>query len=236
MNALNDSLKFELKRNAFFSEYHDDELADLLSLAKTVTFKSRKQIFGQGDEGDSMFILLSGRVKISTFSSAGKECVLTFLGSGDILGEIALLDGGVRTAAAIVLEETRALQLFRSDFQSFITSHPRITLQIISVLCERLRRTDMFVEEVATMQAGPRLARALLRLAERHGDESDSGAIKINMKLSQANLGAHSGLMRENVNRQLKIWEDAQILENDSGFLTLLQPDLLEDVIETAGE
>ena len=236
MSTLNDSLKFELKRNAFFSDYHDDELEDLLSLAKTSTYKTRKQIFGQGDEGDSMYILLSGKVKISTFSAAGKECVLTFLGPGDILGEIALLDGGLRTAAAIVLEEVRALQLFRPDFQSFISTHPRITLQIISVLCERLRRTDLFVEEVATMQAGPRLARALLRLADVHGNEAVDGSIEIRMKLSQSNLGAHSGLMRENVNRQLKIWEEAEIVTNEGGVLVLLQPDLLEDVIATAGD
>ena len=231
MSNLNDSLKYELKRNAFFSDYTDEELEALFSFAQTVTYKARKEIFGQGDDGDSMFILLSGRVKISTFSTAGKETVLTFLGPGDILGEIALLDGGSRTAAAVVIEETRALQLFRKDFLPFVASHPKMALQIINVLCERLRRTDMFVEEVATMQAGPRLARALLRLAENHGVEKEDGTIQISMKLSQANLGAHSGLMRENVNRQLKIWEENEILDNSAGIITLLQPDMLEEVV-----
>lgn len=231
MSNLNESLKYELKRNAFFAGYTDDELEALFGFAQSVTYKGRKEIFGQGDDGDSMFILLSGRVKISTFSTAGKETVLTFLGPGDILGEIALLDGGARTAAAVVIEETRALQLFRKDFLPFVARHPKMALQIINVLCERLRRTDMFVEEVATMQAGPRLARALLRLAANHGVEREDGAIQISMKLSQANLGAHSGLMRENVNRQLKIWEENEILDNSAGIITLLQPEMLEDVV-----
>ncbi len=234
MSELNDSLKYELKKNIFFSAYTDEELEDLFLLAKAVNFKSRKEIFAQGDQGDSMFILLSGRIKISTFSSAGKETVLSFLGPGDILGEIALLDEGPRTASAFVLEETRALQLYRNDFMPFIEKHPRIALQIISVLCERLRRTDMFVEEVVTMQAAPRLARALLRLADTHGQGADDGSIKIHLKLSQANLGAHAGLMRENVNRQLRIWEEGNILTNANGLITLHNPDLLEEVIEEA--
>lgn len=231
MSNLNDSLKYELKRNSFFCDYTDQELEELFSFAKPVSYKVRKEIFAQGDDGNSMFVLLSGRVKVSTFSSAGKETVLTFLGPGDMLGEIALLDGGARTAAAMVIEETRALQLLRIDFLPFVVKHPKMALQIINVLCERLRRTDMFVEEVATMQAGPRLARALLRLAANHGEEHADGRIEITMKLSQANLGAHSGLMRENVNRQLKIWEEDSILDNTAGIITLLKPKMLEDVV-----
>ncbi|MCI5047367.1 MAG: Crp/Fnr family transcriptional regulator [Aquisalinus sp.] len=234
MSQLNDSLKYELKKNVFFSAYSDQELEDLFSLARTVTFKSRKEIFGQGDQGDSMFILLSGRVKISTFSTTGKETVLSFLGPGDILGEIALLDEGPRTAAAHVLEETRALQLHRKDFLPFIEKHPRIALQIISVLCQRLRRTDMFVEEVVTMQAAPRLARALIRLADSHGKEEEGGNIRIHLKLSQGNLGAHAGLMRENVNRQLKIWEEGGILSNENGMIILHDIAMLEEVIAEA--
>ncbi len=234
MSELNESLKYELKRNVFFSAFSEEELEDLFSLAKTVSFKARKEIFAQGDQGDSMFILLSGRIKISTYSSTGKETVLSFLGPGDILGEIALLDEGPRTAAAVVLEETRALQLYRQDFLPFIEKHPKIALQLISVLCQRLRRTDMFVEEVVTMQAGPRLARALLRLADNHGEPLEDGNVRIRLKLSQANLGAHAGLMRENVNRQLRIWEDGGILTNNNGIITLHHPDLLEEVIEEA--
>ena len=234
MSQLNDSLKYELKKNVFFSAYSDQELEDLFSLARTVTFKSRKEIFGQGDQGDSMFILLSGRVKISTFSTTGKETVLSFLGPGDILGEIALLDEGPRTAAAHVLEETRALQLQRNDFLPFIEKHPRIALQIISVLCQRLRRTDMFVEEVVTMQAAPRLARALIRLADSHGKEEEGGNIRIHLKLSQGNLGAHAGLMRENVNRQLKIWVEGGILSNENGMIILHNVAMLEEVIAEA--
>ncbi len=231
MAVLNDSLKFEVKKHAFFAGFSDDELEEFFAVAQTVVFKARAEIFGQGDAGDSMYILLGGRVKISSFSSAGKETVLTFLGPGDILGEIALLDGGVRTAAAVVLEETRALRVTRGQFIPFIEAHPKIALKIIEVLCERLRRTDLFVEEVATMQSGPRLARALLRLAQSHGRERD-GKVLIDLKLSQANLGAHAGLMRENVNRQMKIWEEAGIIETSSGRITILDLPMLELVIE----
>ncbi len=231
MSGLNDSLKFEVRKHAFFADFTDQELEDLFDVAQSVTYKARQQIFGQGDDGDSMFILLSGKIKISSFSSGGKETVLTFMGPGDILGEIALLDDGPRTAAAVVLEETRALMVTRARFIPFIETHPKVALKLFKVLCARLRRTDQFVEEVATMQSGPRLARALLRLADNHGREQE-GTILIDMKLSQANLGAHAGLMRENVNRQLKIWEESGIIAMTSGQITIRDKALLESVIE----
>ncbi len=234
MNKLNDSLKYELKKNPFFSTYTDAELEELFALAKPVLFKSRKEIFSQGDQGDSMYILLEGKVKISTFSSTGKETVLSFFGPGDVLGEIALLDEGPRTASAYVLEETRALHLVRKDFLPFIERHPRIAQQIISVICQRLRQTDMFIEEMVTMQAGPRLARALLRLVDTHGVAQDDGHVLIKLKLSQSNLGAHAGLMRENVNRQLKLWEEEGMLTNKNGAITIFDVEALEEVIESA--
>ena len=232
MTNINDSLKFELKKNPFFDGFDDSAFADLLALATPMHFKARSQIFQQGDPGDFMLILQSGKAKVSTFSNAGKETVLAFLTAGDLIGEIAVLDGDARTATAIVLEETRGLQITRAHFLPFLEAHPKIALKIIALICKRLRQADLFVEEVTTMQAGPRLARALLRLADSHGKEEDSGSVKIEMKLSQANLGAHAGLMRENVNRQLKAWEDEGILSSEAGFITLLQPETLADYVE----
>ena len=234
MNKLNKSLKYELKKNHIFSGYTDEELEELFSLATSNYFKARTEIFSQGEQGDSLFILLEGKVKISTYSSAGKETVLSFFGPGDILGEIALLDEGPRTASAYVLEDTRTLQLHRNEFLPFLEKHPRIAMQLISVLCKRLRQADMFIEEVVTMQAGPRLARAIMRLADTHGKEDENGHIAIALKVSQSNLGAHAGLMRENVNRQLRHWEENGIISNNNGIITILDMPQLEQVVTDA--
>ena len=227
MQGANASLIWELKRHPFFEALSDDKLKGLLAAAQSVVFPARKQIFAQGDESDCLYIILSGRVKISSYSDAGKETVLAFMGENEVIGEMGVFDGGPRSAAAGALHETRALRLYRRDVLDFLERNHGVALQIISALCKRLRHTNFLLEDIATLPAGPRLARALLRLGEHHGHTDDDGALHIDMKLSQGNLGAHAGLMRENVNRQLKIWEADGLLRQEAGVITLLSPDAL---------
>jgi CRP-like cAMP-binding protein len=229
----NASLRYELRQHDFFATMGDDALAAMLELTQTRVVKSRQTIFSQGEEGDSLYIILSGCVKISTTSGSGKETVLCFMGPGEVLGEIAVLDQGLRTATASTIEETRVLVLRRGAFMGFLERHPKVALHIITVLCARLRKTDAFVEEMTTLQAGPRLAKALLRLAEQYGKPQPSGGVLVDIKLSQANLGAHAGLMRENVNRQLKLWEDDGLLEGKGGVILLHRPDALEEIADS---
>ncbi len=225
-------LKWELKRHPFFAALSDEELEGFLAAAKSVVFPARKQIFAQGDQSDCLYILLSGKIKISVHSEAGKETVLAFMGRNEVLGEMGVFDGGVRSASATTLQETRALQLFRADVISFLEHHPGVALQIIAALSKRIRDTNELLEDIATLPGAPRLASALLRLAELYGKEEESGALRIDMKISQGNLGAHAGLMRENVNRQLKLWEAEGLIANDHGIITLLYPDKLKSLLE----
>lgn len=224
------SIRYELRQHAFFDGIEDTALDDLISISQIRIIKSRNAICRQGEEAEHMYVILSGRVKIYTTSQGGKETVLTFMGPGDVLGEIAILDGGVRTASAQTIEESRILLISRAGFLRYLETHAKVALNIIRVLCTRLRKTDEFVEEMTTLQAGPRLAKALLRLANQYGQDQDDGTILIDIKLSQANLGAHAGLMRENVNRQLKQWEEEGILLTNSGVITLRSPQTLEDI------
>jgi len=203
----------------------DDKLKGLLDTAQTVVFSPRKQIFSQGDESDCLYILLSGRVKISSYSDAGKETVLAFMGENEVLGEMGVFDGGPR-------QETRALRLYRRDVLDFLERNHGVALQIISALCTRLRHTNFLLEDIATLPAAPRLARALLRLGEYYGHVDEDGSLCIDMKLSQGNLGAHAGLMRENVNRQLKLWESEGLVRQEGGAITVLKPDTLGHIGE----
>lgn len=154
------SLIWELKRHPFFEALSDDKLQGLLDAAHPVVFAARKQIFSQGDESDCLYIILSGRVKISSYSDAGKETVLAFMGENEVLGEMGVFDGGARSAAASALQETRALQLYRRDVLDFLERNHGVSLQIIAALCTRLRHTNFLLEDIATLPAGPRLARA----------------------------------------------------------------------------
>ena len=114
----------------------------------------------------------------------------------------------------------------------FLERNHGVSLQIISALCKRLRHTNFLLEDIATLPAAPRLARALLRIGEVYGHTDDEGALHIDMKLSQGNLGAHAGLMRENVNRQLKMWESEGLVRQEAGIITLTKPEALRHIGE----
>ncbi|MAW81152.1 MAG: hypothetical protein CMI63_13015 [Parvularcula sp.] len=232
MRGVATGLIWELKRHPFFEAISEDKLKGLLDRAQPVVFGARKQIFAQGDDSDSLYIILSGRVKISSYSDAGKETVLAFMGENEVLGELGVFDGGERSATATALQETRALRLYRRDVLDFLDRNPGVALQIISALCFRLRHTNFLLEDIATLPAGPRLARALMRIAEHYGHHDDDGALHIDMKLSQGNLGAHAGLMRENVNRQLKLWETEGLVRQEGGVIVITDPEAFAKIGE----
>lgn len=232
MRGVATGLIWELKRHPFFEAISEDKLKGLLDRAQPVVFGARKQVFAQGDDSDSLYIILSGRVKISSYSDAGKETVLAFMGENEVLGELGVFDGGERSATATALQETRALRLYRRDVLDFLDRNPGVALQIISALCVRLRHTNFLLEDIATLPAGPRLARALMRIAEHYGHHDDDGALHIDMKLSQGNLGAHAGLMRENVNRQLKLWETEGLVRQEGGVIVITDPEAFAKIGE----
>lgn len=229
MADLNDSLKWELKQNPLFRELEERVFDNLLRAAQPKVYKTRAAIFHEGDPGGSLLMVLSGQIKISGVTPNGKECVLAFMGPGEVIGEITLLDGGARTASAEAMEPSRALELTRSAFLSVLDDSPSTALKIIEILCKRLRATSQMVGDFTLLTAGPRLARTLLRLARSNGADHDIG-ILIDLPLSQSTLGAHAGLLRESVNRQLRAWRNAGIIELEGDRIVILREDVLSEI------
>jgi CRP/FNR family transcriptional regulator, cyclic AMP receptor protein len=231
MSDLADSLKWELKKNPLFQELNDKTFDNLLQAAHPKVFKARATIFHEGDVGGGMLMILSGQIKISTIAANGKECVLAFLGMGDVIGEMTLLDGGARTATAQAMEASRALELTRGNFISILENNPPTALRVIEILCKRLRATSQMVEDATLLTAAPRLARTLLRLSDSNGVKAEEGTL-IDLILSQSMLGAHAGLLRESVNRQLRAWESEGTIRRDDNKIMILKIDALHDISE----
>jgi CRP/FNR family transcriptional regulator, cyclic AMP receptor protein len=231
MSSLDDSLKWELKNNPLFRELDEATFDNLLRAAKPKIYKSRASIFHEGDPGGSMLMVLSGQIKITSLAANGKECVLAFMGPGDVIGELTVLDGGARTASAQAIEASRVLELTRSAFMTVLENNPSTALKIIEILCKRLRATSEMVEDAALLAAAPRLARTLLRLARSNGVQTDDGVI-IDLPLSQSTLGAHAGLLRESVNRQLRAWEAEKTVDRRDDRIIILREDILSDISE----
>lgn len=203
-----------LKQVSIFHGLNDDEIQALISVAKKRTFRSGEVIFHRDDPGQVLYIIKEGKVKICLTSPDGQEISLVMFGKGEYFGEFALLDGLPRSADAIALEKVECYTLQRNDFQNAIMKNPRIAIQIMDILCERLRRTDQQVEDLIVLDVYGRVAKKLLELAEMHGLQQENG-ILINVRLTQQELAAMVGASRESVNKVLGYFSDKQYITTD---------------------
>lgn len=206
-----------------FRDLAPQAVALLVRHMRTAKYRTDQVIFRKGDPGTSMMLVSEGRVKISSRSWDGREVVLNLIDTGEVMGEIALLDGHERTADAIAMAPTTLQVLDRRDFLPVLRQNPEIGIRLISVLCQRLRRTSEQVEDLVFLEQGSRLAKVLLWLATRYGETSPDG-VAIAVKLSQRELGTLVGVRREAMNRQLAAWRAAGLVQLRRGYITI--PDL----------
>ncbi|MGB3316080.1 MAG: Crp/Fnr family transcriptional regulator [Albidovulum sp.] len=190
----------------------DDDRRTLLSHARRVSFQPGQMMFSRSDSGDTLLLIEDGRVEISITSLSGRKSVLNHMGPGEALGEIALLDGGLRSADATAATGVTGLALSRADVMAFLRDRPHALFALVAELCAKVRNaSDMFATQAQT-EAQSRLARALIRLAERWGEDTPDGPLLPAERFSQTDLGEFSGISRENVNRRLRTWADEGIV------------------------
>src|SRR5256884_1653304 len=209
-----------LKQVPLFAGLADEDIRGLMALAKRRTFRSGEAIFHREDPGQVLYVIKEGKVKISLISPDGQEISLVVFGKGECFGEFAILDGLPRSADAVALEKVECYTLQRSDFHNAIMKNPRIAIQIMEVLCERLRRTDQQVEDLIVLDVYGRVAKKLLELAETHGAKQEDGSILINVRLTQQELAAMVGASRESVNKVLGYFTDKQYITTDKHKIT----------------
>lgn len=194
-------------------------------------FEPGATIFSEGDPGESVILIESGRAEISITTVSGRKSVLAHMGPGEVLGEIAALDGGGRTATAVAASAMSVRVLARQNILKFVSERPNVASAIIAELCRKTRNaTEMY--SVQTKSEGhQRLALALLRLFDKWGTAGSDG-VRLEEKFSQQDIGEYSGLARENVNRYIKGWVDQGILRIDGRQLVLLDRTALDDIAD----
>jgi CRP/FNR family cyclic AMP-dependent transcriptional regulator len=215
-----------LARVSLFAGLNADDLRELAVAARRRTFQAGDAILHRDEPGHVLYVIRSGRVKICLTSPDGQEIVLALFGMGDYFGELALLDGQPRSASAIAIETTETLALQRADFLRAVQRYPRIAISIMQVLAQRLRQTDVLVEDLLFLDVHGRVAKKLLDLAETHGTRTAEG-IRIEMRLTQGALAALVGASRESVNKVMGYFTDKQLVRTDKYHVTILR---LEDL------
>jgi CRP-like cAMP-binding protein len=193
-----------IERDSLFRGLPTATLDRVTALAVRRVCEGGCVIFLQGDSGDALCGVVSGRVRISTSRSGGKEIFLNVIGPGETFGEIALLDGMTRTATATAVGRTELMFIPRDAFLALLREEPQLALHMIQLLCKRVRWTAEQVEDSALLSAAPRLAKRVLGLARQQGRETPAGT---SLRLSQEELAQFLGLSRQVVNQHLQSWK-----------------------------
>lgn len=218
-----------LEDHLLFSSLPSEGIDKILSNSLIRHYPKNSTIFVRGEDGDRLFAILQGRVKISIFSEEGREIVLAVMRTGDFFGEIAFLDGHARTADATAVEDCEILSIGRGDFYPILEGHPDIYRKIIMVLCERLRQTNEAIEDSIFLTVPARVAKTLIKLSSSYGEKRDDGKIYFNIKISQQELANIIGTSREVVNRHLRHLQSEGVIRMEQGYLVIEEPDYLTE-------
>lgn len=216
-----------LRSHPLFKELSDAIIDRIVSHALTRKVKKGTILFRKGDPGTNLYAVCAGAIRISAPSELGKDAIFNLITPGEIFGEIALLDGGERTADAVAIENCDLMVLERRDFIPLLREYPDIAMRLIEVLCHRLRRTTEQVEDVMFLGLPSRLAKALLYLHQRSPAEAPRETIRV----TQREISQMIGVSRESANKQLRDWERRKWLKLERGGVIILAPRALANTV-----
>jgi CRP/FNR family transcriptional regulator, cyclic AMP receptor protein len=180
----------------------EDDRREFEARAGRRRFKAGSTLTHEGAPGSEVLVIVSGRVKITVTTAAGREIVLQFCGPGDLVGEFAVIDRGSRSGTAEALEPVEALAISAADFRAMIETMPGFAVALLRSVVRRFRDSDRMRVEFAAAQTLGRVAARLIELADRHGEPVDGG-IAITLPLSQEELAGWTGSSREAVAKAL---------------------------------
>ncbi len=192
-----------LRTVPIFSELSDPDIESLSSVATRRRYPKDTVVFYENDEGDSFFMILSGRVKVTILGDDAREVILSMLGPGDFFGEMALLDDEPRSATAIAVEDAELFALQRSDFASVLERTASISAALIRVLTQRLRKANHQISTLALLDVYGRVARVLIEMAQDEGRRLRDGSIAFRRATHQE-IANRIGTTRETVTRMMK--------------------------------
>lgn len=224
-----DDVRRVLSQASIFTGLEPRQLDTLASLAVRKKFGARDVVLRKGDAALQIYVILRGRLKTVTSGGEGRHAAFSIMGPGEVFGEVAVLDGEPRSATITTLEPCELVIIQRNDFFHFLERAPQAAIKLLEVLARRLRRLSERVEDATFLEVPSRLAKQIVRLAERYGQKQGDN-VRIELKLSQQELGDLVGATRESVNKQLRAWVTDGIMEQSTGKLVILDLEALRAI------
>lgn len=221
-----------LGRTALFGRLPEADRAEIAARIVPVWFEPGTLIFARGDAGQDIHVVESGSVRLSVMTAEGRELSLLHAGPGEVLGEIAVLDGGSRTADARAVGRVRTLKLGRAVLLGLMQSRPALAREAIAFLCARLRATNDVLEGIALYPIEARIARFLISAVRlRGGAPAKDGCVALQLGMSQGDLALLIGASRPKVSAALQALEQSGAISRD-GDTTYCDIDALGRIAE----
>lgn len=196
-------LKQALKQVPLFSDLTERELNLLISLGNRRRFPAKNIIFQEGEAGDYLLVILSGKVKVLLTGKRGQEFILAMLGPGNFFGEMAILEAAPRSATVMTVEPSEFLRIDRQEFAELLKQHPSMALKILKNLSQRLRRTNEQIRSLVMFDIYGRIGRCLINLAETQGGRTN-GQFFVPNRPSFEEMSKMIGCTRETLSRAMK--------------------------------
>ncbi len=206
-----------------FSRLGDASLDGILRLTRRRRVRKDEVIFHEKEMGDSLFIILRGRVKVSIFGDDGKEVTLSTLSEGDFFGDMALLDSEPRSATTIAEEDCELLLLQQADFVRNLEQDAGMSASLLQVLASRLRKANHQISTLALLDVYGRVARVIQELAEEEGKRLKDGRVVVR-RPTHMDIAHRIGSSRETVTRMMRDLEENGHIETQ-GREIFLRPD-----------
>lgn len=221
----------ELLRSVpLFSDLEPAELESFSQVAVPRSFPAGTRVFHEGDRSDACYIVRTGSFRVTREHSDGRAITLATLGPGEVFGELAMLDGDLRSASAEALDDAELLALPASEVRALLARHPEISVKLVAALVRRLRAANERISRQSFQTVPSRVAGVLLQIvAEESPQGGERGEVTIHM--NQADLAQLAGTSRESVSRFLADLERAGIVKPGRGRVTVLEPAKLRNYI-----
>lgn len=207
----------------FVGRLSDDERTSLFAIGTRRRYPANTTIFFAGADAHEIIVVVDGLLKVVVVAPDGREVILDVLERGALIGEIASLDGGVRSATIHTLDLVDVVAIRQDEFDKYLLAHPHVFHNVARVVAKRLREGDQRQLEFGTGDAVGRLCVRLAELAKRYGVEGDDGFTRLVSPLSQADLAAWSGLSREAVVKAMRALRDLGWIQNNGSEITIVE-------------
>ncbi len=201
-----------------FSCLGEEELDRLASVALRKRFTRNTVLLNEGDITDSLYVILSGKVKTVITDENGREIILSISGPGEYFGEMALIDGEPRSATIITREPCQLLIFSKEEIKEVLRANPDMVFTLLKGLIKRLRETDKQIESLALMDVYGRIAQLLMQMAEPEGE-----VLVVNEPLTHQEIANMVGASREMVSRILSELIRGEFIRVDKKIISILR-------------